>query len=59
MSDRQMQEVCMMIEELAKVVRGFEWQLTELKTLNDSTSLSLKNESVATKDLERNLTSQI
>ena len=31
-SDRQMQEVCMMIEELAKVVKKFEGQLGSVKT---------------------------
>lgn len=31
-SDKQMQEVCMMIEELAKVVKRFETQLGAVKT---------------------------
>lgn len=35
-TDKQMGEICMMIEELAKVVRSFEVQITNVKALNDN-----------------------
>jgi hypothetical protein len=35
-TDKQMGEICMMIEELAKVVRSFESQITNVKALNDN-----------------------
>jgi hypothetical protein len=51
-SDKQMQEVCMMIEELAKVVKKFEGQLFTIKTQTDLMQISKIDSSKLT-DLER------
>ncbi|TNV73805.1 hypothetical protein FGO68_gene12007 [Halteria grandinella] len=52
-SEKQMQEVCMMIEELAKVIRGFEWQLNGMKSQQEGTSQLLKNETHRINELEK------
>ena len=57
-SDKQMQEVCMMIEELAKVVKKFEGQLGTIKIQTDLMQIS-KIDSIKLTDLEKVFGAQI
>lgn len=57
-SDKQMGEICMMIEELAKVVRSFESQITNVKALNDNMQTT-KLDAAYVQDFERMVQAQI
>ena len=53
-SDKQMQEVCMMIEELAKVVKKFEGQLATVKTQQDLMQVA-KVDTIKVNDIKKGL----
>jgi hypothetical protein len=57
-SDKQMGEICMMIEELAKVVRSFESQISNVKALNENI-LSTKLDAGYVHDFEKLVQAQI
>jgi Lhr-like helicase len=57
-SDKQMGEICMMIEELAKVVRSFESQISNVKALNENI-LSTKLDTSYVHDFEKLVQAQI
>lgn len=53
-----MGEICMMIEELAKVVRSFESQISNVKALNENI-LSTKLDAAYVHDFEKLVQAQI
>ena len=57
-TDKQMGEICIMIEELAKVVRSFETQISNVKALNENI-LSTKLDAAYVHDFEKLVQAQI